>query len=134
MLDAAQELNRTLSGQGAAGALRGTIPSEPWQQLLRSKASGAELLAYAKDRLVKASLVLGRQDLSWSVESLLVIADVSDRSLTLVQSLAGREESASSPASSGLSDELLRRRELRAAQRKLQRAEYQKGKAAQAKR
>ncbi len=110
--------------------LRGVPPSKGWQRLLSGNPSSEELRAWLKELLLQGALELGRQDLSWSVGSLLADGAVLDRSLSRLGSQA--ESQATTGGLSRLSDELLRDRAIRRESAKLRRASYVAGKASKA--
>ncbi len=114
------------------GDVRAIPPSLQWQNLLReSPGDVTALKAFARASSERAHLLLGRQDLSWSAESLVVIAGVSDRFLTLVSSSqSSRQESG--VVASTFSDELVKVRADRSADRKARRAAYRAGKVGKA--
>ncbi len=109
------------------GDTRNLPPSAAFQRLLSESPDPVKLLAFARAASEGAHLALGRQDLSWSVESLAVIAGVSDRFSTLVSSLAGTDP-AGDGHRSALSSEVLRARAARKADRDARKAAYQAGK------
>ncbi len=112
--------------------LRGIPPSKEWLQLVRAPADAVELRTFVKELFHRGALVLGRQDLSWSGESLWLAGAVLDRLLTHTHVSADALSSPRGP--SMLNEEILASRALRRAAAKLRREEYQKGKAAAVKR
>ncbi len=110
--------------------LRGIPPTKEWLQLVREPTDNVALRAFVRDNFQRALLVLGRQDLSWSGESLWLAGAVLDRLLTHIH--ASADALSSLPGPSMLNEEILASRALRREAAKLRRAEYQKGKAAAA--
>ncbi len=108
--------------------LRGIPPTKAWLQLRSSGAQSSEQLrARLSARLQGAVLDLGRQDLSWSAESLWAVGGALDRLLSHLLSLADTESGIG--GSSTLSSEILRDRKIRAEARAIQRVLYLKAKA-----
>ncbi len=106
--------------------LRGVPPSKKWLSLLHSPRAEAVVKAYVKNQFLANGLALGRQDLSWSEESLLAIGAVLDRlssHLGLQAQAIGQEDGASVR-----NRELLANRELRKQERILRREAYLRGK------
>ncbi len=103
--------------------VRGIPPSKAWLQLLQTSPDEMGLRAWIKDRLVRASLDLGRQDLSWSVDSLLCAGAGLDRFLSQVGSQA--ESLSGHVGGSLLNEEIARDRALRRAESKVKRAARQ---------
>ncbi len=98
-------------------SLRDVPPSKQLQLLLLSPRSEAELRVFVQGQLRETLLLLGRQDWSWSVGSLNVMAGVSDRFAQLAHSVGVAEDSSGS-GDSPFSAEIVRARELRKAARK----------------
>ncbi len=111
------------------GDVRNVPPSKQWLRLLQDSSGDKEALrAFARSSSEQAHLQLGRQDLSWSVTSLLEIAGVADRFSALVSSTGALADV--SGGRSRLSDEVDRSRALKLADRKARREAYVAGKAA----
>ncbi len=103
--------------------LRGIAPSREWLQLLSEPRDEARVRAFVKNLYLRGVLELGRQDLSWSVDSLYLVGAVLER-LNSQLHLSLDAEVSSPPGSSLLNDELLKDRALRQQEKKVQRAEY----------
>ncbi len=107
--------------------LRGTPPSKEWLQLVSTSPEDVAVRAYVKENCQRLALVLGRQDLSWSGESLWLAGAVLDRLLTHIHVSADALSSHRGP--SMLNEEIIASRALRREAAKLRRAEYLKLKA-----
>ncbi len=111
--------------------LRAMPPTREWLSVRSERLGAEELRAHVIHLFHASALVLGRQDLSWSVESLLALGGVADALNSHLLSSRVEDPSGARGASQ-LNDQIVRERVLRREQKKIQRELFQARKAAQA--